>query len=80
MNTEPNLDFTSIGQLACLLTRSVRSIEAAAAELSLSPAMRLNGIIHFDASAVEQLTEHFRDKPPFAQTKDPQLRRRRLAD
>lgn len=50
-------DYVSIGQLAAHLQRTVRSIEAAAESLGISPAMRLNGVIHFDGEQVEQITQ-----------------------
>ena len=50
-------DFVSIGQLAAHLQRSVRKIEAAAESLAISPAMRLNGIVHFDGEQVERITK-----------------------
>jgi hypothetical protein len=75
---DPATDFTSIGQVACLLRRTVRSIETAADELLLSPAVRFNGIPYFDAPAVEILREHFADKPAEGWSKDPIIRRRLL--
>lgn len=75
---DPATDFTSIGQVACLLRRTVRSIETAAGELSLSPAVRFNGIPYFDAPAVEKLREHFADKPADAWSNDPIVQRRVL--
>jgi hypothetical protein len=50
-------DFYSIGQLAAHLQKPVRAIEHAATQLKLAPAMRLNGIPHFDGEQVQQLTE-----------------------
>jgi hypothetical protein len=56
--TQAKHDFTSIGTLAGTLQVSVRRIERAAGELSITPAMRLNGIPHFDGEQVERLTRH----------------------
>lgn len=53
----PAHDFVSIGQLAAHTQRSVRAIEAAADALKLAPALRLNGIPHFNGEQVERLTE-----------------------
>lgn len=50
-------DYISIGQLAAHLQRSVRNIEAAADSLGISPAMRLNGVVHFDGEQVERITK-----------------------
>jgi hypothetical protein len=50
-------DFVSIGALAAHLQKSVRTIELAATSLQLEPALRLNGIVHFDAEQVEMLIQ-----------------------
>ncbi len=50
-------DFVSIGQLAANLQRSVRRIELAATALELEPAMRINGVVHFDAEQVERIAQ-----------------------
>jgi hypothetical protein len=55
-------DYTSIGQLAAHLQRSVRAIETASRELQLQPALRLNGVVHFSAPQVEMLLDHFSHK------------------
>ena len=60
MTVDAARDFVSIGQLSAHLQRSVRAIEQAAHKLGLMPALRLNGVPHFDAGQVEQLTAHFR--------------------
>jgi hypothetical protein len=50
-------DFYSIGQLAAHLQKPVRSIESAATELQITPAMRINGIPHFDGEQVARLSQ-----------------------
>jgi hypothetical protein len=53
---EATHDFYSIGQLAAHLQKPVRAIEGAAIELAITPAMRLNGIPHFDGEQVARLS------------------------
>ncbi|MEX2310634.1 MAG: hypothetical protein WD738_23910 [Pirellulales bacterium] len=55
MTVAANKDFISIGALAAHLQRPVRRIELAVAVLQIEPAMRLNGIVHFDADQVERI-------------------------
>jgi hypothetical protein len=55
MTIEATKDFVSIGNLASHLQRSVRDIEQTAAALKIAPALRLNGIAHFDGLQVEQI-------------------------
>ena len=58
--TDAKRDFVSIGQLAAHVQSPVRSIERAAERLQLVPAMRLNGVAHFDGEQVEALTAELR--------------------
>ncbi len=62
MTTAANRDFVSIGALAAQLQRSVRVIEQAATAVALQPAMRINGIPHFDGEQCEMLTAYFRSQ------------------
>ena len=62
MTTTIERDFTSVGQLAAHVQKPVRRIEAAATELGLQPALRLNGVPYFDGAQVEQLTEAVANK------------------
>ena len=55
-------DFVSIGCLAGQLQRPVRAIEQAAKALQIDPALRLNGVAHFDGGQVERLAEALRTK------------------
>jgi hypothetical protein len=56
MTTTAERDYLSIGQLAAHTQRPVRRIEQAADRLKLAPALRLNGIVYFDARQVQKLT------------------------
>lgn len=56
-------DFYSIGQLAAHLQRSVRQIEETATMLNISPAMRLNGVPHFNGTQVEEIICQLKDEP-----------------
>ena len=53
---EATHDFYSIGQLAAHLQKPVRAIERAVTELQIEPAMRLNGIPHFNGPQVDAIT------------------------
>ena len=55
---EARRDFVSIGQLAAHLRQPVRAIERAAVKLELAPALRLNGVAHFDGIQVELIRGH----------------------
>ena len=55
MTPAPERDFTSTGSLVTTVQRSVRSVELTAASLRIEPAMRLNGIPHFNARQVERI-------------------------
>lgn len=57
MTVAPEKDFVAIGQLAAHLQQSVRAIEEAVSVLGLTPAMRLNGVLHFDAGQVELIRQ-----------------------
>jgi hypothetical protein len=56
--TNATHDYVSIGQLAAHTQRSVRSIEQAASELDITPAMRLNFVPHFDGEQIERISSH----------------------
>jgi hypothetical protein len=49
----PERDLTSIGQLCAHLQASYRRIEKAAERCKISPAWRINGVVHFDGEQVE---------------------------
>ena len=55
-------EFHSIGHLCQLLQRSPRAITLAAQQLTLEPAMKINGISHYDGDQVETLMSHFRNR------------------
>jgi hypothetical protein len=57
MTVAAHKDFVSIGALAAHLQRPVRRIELAVAAMQIEPAMRLNGIVHFDAAQVERIMQ-----------------------
>lgn len=57
-------DFYSIGHLAGMLQRSTRAIERLANKLKITPAMRVNGVAHFDGSQVERIAGAFRAEKP----------------
>ncbi len=56
-------DLYAVGQLAAHMQRSVGQITRAAEALEIAPAFRINGVPHFDASQVDQLTDYFRKQP-----------------
>jgi len=62
MTTTAEKDFVSVGQLAAHIQRPVRSIETAAEQLQIRPAMRLNGVPYFDGEQVEKLTQELRNR------------------
>ena len=62
MTTTADRDFVSVGQLAAHIQKPVRRIEAAAEQLRLKPAMRLNGVPYFDGGQVEQLTAKLKEQ------------------
>lgn len=58
MNTtaiKPERDITSIGCLCQRLQASYRRIERAAEALGIVPAMRINGVVHFDGEQEEAI-------------------------
>ena len=55
-------EFHSVGHMSALMQRSPREIGKAAELLGVKPAMKLNGVDHYDAEQLEQLLEHFREK------------------
>ncbi len=55
MATAVAQDISSIGHLASHLRRPVSSIHAAANRLGLSPALRINGVPHYDAASAERI-------------------------
>ena len=57
MTVDADRDLVAIGVLAARLQRSVRAIEAAAIELNIMPALRINFVPHYDGTQVERLTE-----------------------
>jgi hypothetical protein len=59
MTTAAEKDYVSIGALAARTQRPVRRIEQAADSLKIRPALRLNGVVYFDAGQVERLTKVF---------------------
>lgn len=61
MIVEATHDFASIGQLCGNLQQTPRAIERACDVLKIKPAMRLNGVLHFDAAQAEKITAHFRE-------------------
>ncbi len=63
MMTESTKDLVSIGHLAGVVQRSVRAIEKAATGLGMQPALRLNGIAHFDGEQVEAITKALTQTP-----------------
>ena len=60
MNTAQ--EYHSTGHLCQLLQRSPRAIAKAAEGLGIAPALKLNGIGHWDADQTEKLIDHFRDR------------------
>jgi hypothetical protein len=62
MTTAADRDFISVGQLAAHVQKPVRRIEAAAEQLRLKPAMRLNGVPYFDGAQVERLTAKLQEQ------------------
>lgn len=58
MTIAPTKDLISIGTLASQTRATVRAIEAAAEALGITPAMRLNLVIHFDGNQAEQITSY----------------------
>ena len=63
MIVESQHDYVAIGVLASHVGQSVRAIEAAVVKLGIVPAMRLNGVVHFDGPQAETITEHLRGSP-----------------
>lgn len=57
MTVTSTKDFTSIGVLAAHLQRPVRRIEQAVESLRIEPALRLNGVVHFDGAQVERIVQ-----------------------
>jgi len=45
----------SIGQVAALIQEMPRRIHTAADKLKIKPAMRINGVVHYDESDVERI-------------------------
>lgn len=52
----------SIGQAAQLLQAMPSRISAAAIELHIEPAMRINGIAHFAETDLERIAAHLRSR------------------
>ena len=53
-------EYHSTGHLCQLLQRSPREVSRAAEEMGIAPALKLNGIGHYDADQTESLIAHFR--------------------
>lgn len=50
----------SIGQAAALIQAMPSRIAAAAAELNIAPAMRINGVAHFEEADIQRIADHLR--------------------
>jgi len=61
MTVDADRDLVAIGVLAARLQRSVRAIEAAAIELNIMPALRINFVPHFNGGQCELLTQRMAD-------------------
>lgn len=57
MTVSAERELLSIGMLASHVRHPVRAIEQAATKLHIEPAMKINGVVYFDASQCEQLTD-----------------------
>lgn len=66
-------EFHSTGHLCQLLQRSPREITAAAQELQLIAALKINGVVHFDGNATIALAAHFRNSASDRSTIMPDL-------
>ena len=54
-------DLRSVGNLCGMLQRSPDVINGAAKVLGIQPALRLNGVPHYDADQVERICTYFRE-------------------
>lgn len=61
-NIPATRDLTAIGVLCQRLQRSFRDIEAAAERAGICPALRINGVWHFDADQEQKIREQL-NKP-----------------
>ena len=62
MTTTAEKDLLSIGRLAADTQKPVRRIEQAAAELGISPDLKLNGVPYFSGAQVERLTAKLKEQ------------------
>ena len=60
--TDATRDLTSIGCLSGQLQTPPRRIEQTAAELQITPALRINAVPHYDGAQVERIASAIREQ------------------